>query len=257
MNKIIIVIAILIIVGLILAYVYINQNIYRFAEKINSIFTKYCHDPVVFNPKDFPWTENFRTNWQNIRNEYLDYVKTNVVPTHSEINSIVASCDKKNGWKTLYLRAFGIDTKIASQFPKTMELINTAPCTLAFFSVLEPGAKLVPHVGIYKGVIRYHLGLIIPTNWSKCFINVDGHVLNWLEGSDIMFDDMFIHYVQNNTNEPRVILFLDIKRDFHNYFLNKANDLFLKFIKSNDVLNDTVDNVNLFDCKEKVENIIV
>ena len=225
-------------------YVFKNENIYWLVNKINNVFTSYCKDPAIFNPNDFDWTKNFRLKWKDVRNEYLSYTTHHIVPNHKSINSTVASCDLNNSWKTLYLRAYGVDTKLAKYFPKTMDLINQCPCTLAFFSLLEPGAKLNPHTGIYKGVIRYHLGLIVPEQWTKCFINIDGKNLYWREGEDIMFDDMYTHYVENNTNQQRVILFLDIKRDFHNIFLNCMNSIFLRFIKSNDVLNNTITNIN-------------
>jgi aspartyl/asparaginyl beta-hydroxylase (cupin superfamily) len=32
----------------------------------------------------------------------------------------------------------------------------------AFFSILAPGKHLPAHRGPYKGVMRYHLGLLIP-----------------------------------------------------------------------------------------------
>lgn len=240
----------LIILFIIIIFVFIyyasKNNIYNTADKINYFFSKYSNDPAVLNPNDFPWSINFRNSWKIIRDEYLKYTATNIIPYHNNINPIVARCDNNRGWKTLYLRAFGKNTKIANFFPKTMEIINKSPCTLAFFSVLEPGAKLASHIGIYKGVIRYHLGIFVPKEWHKCFINVNGTILHWREGMDIMFDDMYPHYVQNNTNERRVILFLDIKRDFHNYFLNMLNTIFLQFIKSNDALKDTIDNANSF-----------
>ena len=247
-NKNIIIILILLVIGIIiiLVYDYANKNIYSFVDIINRFFAKYCKDPPVLNPNDFLWSNNFRNNWTNIRDEYLSYANRYIIPAHKNINSIVSSCDKNNGWKTLYLRAYNKDTDMARYFPQTMNLINKCPCTLAFFSVLEPGAKLTPHVGIYKGVIRYHLGLIIPDDWQNCFINVNGNVLHWREGENIMFDDMFLHYVENNTSQPRVILFLDIKRDFHNVFINGLNSLFLKYIKSNDALKDTINNANSF-----------
>jgi beta-hydroxylase len=182
--------------------------------------------------------------WKNIRDEYLWYSNKFDIPLHNKISAITSLCDNKNKWKTLYLRAFNIDTEISKFFPMTMKLINMCPCTLAFFSVLEPNAKLSPHVGIYKGVIRYHLGLIIPDEWYKCFINVNGQILYWREGDDIMFDDMFMHSVENNTTQQRVILFMDIKRDFHNIFLNILNTVFLNFIKSNDALKTTIGNAN-------------
>jgi len=33
----------------------------------------------------------------------------------------------------------------------------------AFFSILAPGKHLPAHRGPYKGVMRYHLGLLIPS----------------------------------------------------------------------------------------------
>lgn len=130
-------------------------------------------------------------------------------------------------------------------FPNTMKLVNKCPCTLAFFSVFEPGTKLEPHIGLYKGVMRYHLPIIVPDDFEKCFINVDGNVLHWREGEDLMFDDTFLHHAENNSNERRVVLFLDIKRDFNNIFINMLNSLILKCIKSNDAVKDTVDKANL------------
>lgn len=237
---------ILIIIIIAICCYYIHNNIYKASHIINSFFGHYCNDPAVFNCKYFPWTQYFRNNWLNIKNEYITYSNQYLIPYHKKINQRVASCDKNNSWKTLYLRVFNKNTLISKFFPQTMKLINSCDCTLAFFSILEPGSQLTPHVGIYKGVIRYHLGLIVPDDWQKCFINIDGNILYWHEGQDIMFDDMFIHFAQNNTNQQRVILFLDIKRDFHNIFLNTLNNIFLKFIKSNDILLDTVKNINSY-----------
>lgn len=233
-----------IIIIVIAIYYICARNIYHSADSINSFLNYFCSDPSVFNPKDFKWTEKFRSNWMNIKNEYSNYTYVYTVPLHSKINNIVARADQNNGWKTLYLRAFGVNTDVSKYFPLTMNLINLCPCTLAFFSVISPGAKLRPHIGVYKGVIRYHLALIVPTDKENCFINIDNKKLHWTEGSDIMFDDMFEHYVENNTTQPRVVLFLDIKRDFHNTFINMINSLFLRFVKSNDALTDTVTNIN-------------
>lgn len=163
---------------------------------------------------------------------------------------MVATPDSNNGWKTLYLRTFNVNTDVSKYFPLTMNLIDCCPCTLAFFSVIAPGTKLAPHTGLYKGVIRYHLALIVPSDTSNCFIQILDKKLHWYEGSDIMFDDMFTHYVENNTTEPRVVLFLDIKRDFHNVFINMINSLILLFIKSNDAVADTVANINNYHIRQ-------
>jgi aspartyl/asparaginyl beta-hydroxylase (cupin superfamily) len=225
---------------------------YSVANVANFLFESVCTDPAILNPKDFSWTRAFRSEWEVILKEYQAFNSQFQIPYHKELNSHVASCDTNSGWKTLYLRAFGIDTDLTKYFPQTMKLINSSPCTLAFFSVIEPGAMLSPHKGIYKGVIRYHLGLIVPDEPEKCFLRIAGSKLSWRAGSDLMFDDLFEHSVENNTNQPRVILFLDIKRDFRNVFLNWINSLLLYVIQSNDVLTDTVDNANKKSLRPKI-----
>jgi aspartyl/asparaginyl beta-hydroxylase (cupin superfamily) len=213
-------------------------------DLLNRLFEYYCNDPAVFDSKDIPWTKNFRDNWKLILQEYLEYSNKYSIPNYTKINEITSSCDVNNRWKTLFLRIFNADTNITHLFPQTMQLIKICPCTLAFFSVFEPGTKLTRHRGVYKGVIRYHLPLIVPDEWDKCFINVNGRVLNWQIGSDLVFDDRFLHHAENNTNQVRVVLFLDIKRDFKNPILNFINTIFLRIVKSNDMLIDTLNKAN-------------
>ena len=227
--------------------IYYNiPDIYSLCNIINKFLNCFCERQSIFDTKDFNWSQNFRTNHELIRNEYLKYTENNITPTYKNINSEVSFIDKQSKWKALFLRAYGVDTNMCKYFPLTMKLINISPCTLAFFSVLEAGAKLDSHIGIYKGVIRYHLGLTVPNNWQNCFLIVDKKKLHWHEGSDLMFDDMYTHSVENNTNQSRVILFLDIKRKFDNIIVDGMNNLFLKFIKSNDVLTETINNVNKY-----------
>ena len=255
-NKIlIIIVTVLIIIFVIAVYLSATAKTYfkdgNNTSKINNFLGGYCEDKAVFDSKDFPWSKGFRNNWKAIKDEYIIYSDKYMVPDFKSISESTSSCNVNNGWKTLFLRAYGVDTEITHMFPKTMELINKCPCTLAFFSVFEPGTKLLPHVGVFKGVLRYHLPLIVPDDWDKCFINVNGHKLHWRLNEDLMFDDMYIHYAENNTNQRRVVLFLDIKRDFKNPFINGLNSLLLKSVKSNDAVKDTVRKANSNNFKQK------
>jgi beta-hydroxylase len=42
-----------------------------------------------------------------------------------------------------------------------------------------------------------------------------------------MFDERFLHSSENNTNKIRVILFIDIKRNFNNIVLDSFNNFIL------------------------------
>jgi beta-hydroxylase len=218
---------------------------------INRLYENYSDNYAILNIKDFKWSDEFRENWKVIRKEYKSYIKScKRVPLHKELNEYTGDCDSDGKWRTLYLRVFNKDTDVMEKFPKTRELINKAPCTLAFFSILEPGAILDPHYGIYKGVLRYHLALKVPKESNECYLCIsdkDGIVkrVKWEEGGDIIFDDMYMHYAVNNTKERRVVLFMDIKREFGSYFVDSLNDLCLKFINTSDELNKTYDKINL------------
>ena len=63
-----------------------------------------------------------------------------------------------------------VDHAVAEAFPRTSSIVlgwdeaqRGAPKIVsAWFSVLEPNATLSTHVGEYKGIWRYHLGLEVP-----------------------------------------------------------------------------------------------
>ena len=64
----------------------------------------------------------------------------------------------------------------------------------------------------YKGVLRYHLGIIVPKDAEACRIRVGDDFRHWQEGKSLIFDDTFNHEVWNDTDETRVVLFVDVLR---------------------------------------------
>lgn len=69
-----------------------------------------------------------------------------------------------------------------------------------------------PHRGPSKAVVRCHLGLRVPVEAAKCRLRVDRETRHWTAGEWLCFDDTFEHEVHNDTNETRVVLFLDLDR---------------------------------------------
>jgi hypothetical protein len=61
-------------------------------------------------------------------------------------------------------------------------------------------------------VLRYHLGLIVPEDAESCRIRVGDDFRHWEEGKSLIFDDTFNHEVWNDTDETRVVLFVDVLR---------------------------------------------
>jgi hypothetical protein len=117
-------------------------------------------------------------------------------------------------WQTFNLVMFGRDVpRNAARCPTTVALLRRVPgMQSALFSIIAPGAYIPPHNDPAKGVIRYHLALKVPRDRDRCFINVNGQNYHWEEGKGVLFDDVFDHWVLNDTDEDRVILFVDILR---------------------------------------------
>ena len=97
--------------------------------------------------------------------------------------------------------------------PETTRLVEHVPgMQTAMFSILAPGKHIPPHDGPYKGVLRYHLGLLVPEPEDRVGIRVGGQPATWAEGESLVFDDTFVHEAWNDTDGTRVVLFVDFKR---------------------------------------------
>ena len=104
-------------------------------------------------------------------------------------------------------------TQNCQRCPETVKLLDQIPgLKVAFFSILAPGNHIPPHRGKHKGIIRYHLALKVPQPQENCRIRVADQIVHWQEGKSLIFDDTFEHEVWNDTNDYRVVLFLDIAR---------------------------------------------
>lgn len=128
-------------------------------------------------------------------------------------------------WRTYNLLVFDQEVPVnALRCPVTMAALRGVKgVQSALFSFMLPGAHVPPHADPGKGVIRYHLGLKVPTDRKNCFIQVEPDLgldpewresvrYHWGEGSSMVWDSTFTHWVRNDTNETRIILFVDIKR---------------------------------------------
>ncbi len=237
MNKKIIYLIIFILIILCFIILFIKTNGYKIINLINIINKPYLEDKVFYETKNIKWCKKLRKNYKNIRDEYINYCKNHELVRLDEIIPNLTILDNtKEKWYIIVLKAFSVYTKNINYFPQTYNLISQIPgCTFAMFSILEPGKQIPRHNGVYNGVLRYHLALITdPDNYNKCFIVVDNKKYAWKEGDDVIFDDYYSHYVMNNTKTTRVVLFLDILKEFNNIFIDFMNKSLTKYIKFND-----------------------
>ncbi len=172
-------------------------------------------DRPVFDNQHFPWVDEVESGWKAVREE-LDHVLQyrDQMPSFQDIVKEVGAIQTDDQWKTFFLKGVGMDChENASRCPKTMELLSKVPnVSTAFFSILSPGKHIPSHRGGYSGVLRLHLGLLVPEPREKVWIRVANQNCNWQEGKALIFDDTWNHEVWNNTDGYRVVLFVDFER---------------------------------------------
>jgi beta-hydroxylase len=228
----------------------LNANLKKFIikrgrnllRKIQVLMGRYSlvGDQEFFSPAQFPWSKELEGNWLTIRAE-LDEVLTHQqdLPNFQDISPDQAHLSKEDKWKTFFFFAYGLDAPgNCARCPRTIELLKKVPgAKTAFFSILSPHMHIPAHCGPYKGVIRYHLGLIVPKPVSQCRIRVGETIAHWEEGKGLLFDDTFEHEVWNDTDGIRVVLFMDVLRPLP-YFVGLLNRVIIKAIAASPFIRD-------------------
>ncbi|MBW8781305.1 MAG: aspartyl/asparaginyl beta-hydroxylase domain-containing protein [Verrucomicrobia bacterium] len=172
-------------------------------------------NPPVYDPARFPWIAEIERDWRLIRAE-LDAVLTrhDELPNFQDISVDVKTIQRDNQWKTFFFLGYGrrIEENLR-RCPETARLLKKIPrIKTAFFSILSPHKHIPAHRGPYNGVLRYHLGLLVPEPRERCRIRVADQYLVWEEGRTLVFDDSFNHEVWNDTDGRRAVLFVDFER---------------------------------------------
>ena len=172
-------------------------------------------DATFFPLERFPWVAHVERNWTVIREELERVLEDReALPNFQDISKDQIEITDDDRWKTYFLYGYGFEAKLGVEMcPRTAALMREIPgMTTAMFSILSPRKHILDHRGPYKGVLRYHLGLIVPRDAESCRIRVGEDFRHWREGRSMIFDDTFNHEVWNDTDETRVVLFVDVMR---------------------------------------------
>lgn len=170
--------------------------------------------PIVPH-EQFEFLDKFTENWEVIAREARDVLKfRDAIPAFQEVSKDQYRIATGKNWRTFILYGFGKKMeKNAKMAPQTTALLETIPTLqTAWYSILSPGYHIPAHTGVTKGILRAHLGLIIPKDHEKCRIRVGDQIKAWREGELFILDDTYNHEVWNETDEERVILLFDFDR---------------------------------------------
>src|SRR5262245_21576370 len=172
-------------------------------------------DQMVFDRDLFPWVGQFEDNWQTIRGELEQIMRyRSELPRLYEVSPGNTRISADDNWKSFVLYGFGYRSQSnCALCPETARLLAKVPgIETAFFSILSPGAHIPAHKGLAKGLLRCHLGLVVPKERESCRMFLDGIPHTWAEGRVLLFDDTHTHEVRNATDEDRVVLLFDFER---------------------------------------------
>ncbi|WP_342641232.1 aspartyl/asparaginyl beta-hydroxylase domain-containing protein [Rhodoligotrophos ferricapiens] len=214
---------------------YVKQTGKRFIRGLADFLAQQSlvGDKPVMDSRDFPFLEKFTQNWETIRDEIAEVLKhREAVPTFQEVSPDQKRIAKGNNWRTFILFGFGEKLpKNCAKTPVTTRLLEQVPnLQTAWFSILAPGYHIPAHRGVSKGILRAHLGLIVPKDAERCRLRVADQICVWREGEIFVFDDTYEHEVWNDTEDERVILLFDFDRPMR-FWGRLVNSSFVKLLK--------------------------
>ncbi|MCB9194612.1 MAG: aspartyl/asparaginyl beta-hydroxylase domain-containing protein [Flavobacteriales bacterium] len=184
--------------------------------------------PAYFETSNFEWSKNLESQWLTIKSE-LDGFLSRGKELWPYFDQQIVS--RKNSWKTIPLMAWGVHfRKNEKEAPITSKLLSEIPGLVsASFNMLEGDSEIVPHYGDTDGIMRCHLGLIVPGQLPEIGFKVQQESRSWHEGKLLLFCDAHQHTAWNRTTEKRYILLFDVIRP---EYLQKQKQICSKVLAS-------------------------
>ena len=150
---------------------------------------------------DYPWAGLLRQASGDIRRELAEVCDSFERARYdSDFNA--------KPWNTyyFYLEGRAVPDHLAA-CPRTREVLEQIPHNglHVCFSALEPGGSLHPHTGPTNASLTAHLGLV---DCSGSTIWVGGQSAPYRDDDVVIFDDSFVHWVENTGTRRRYTLMI-------------------------------------------------
>ncbi len=188
---------------------------------ITGVYNTFVKTPPVLNMQQyFPRAEEFTSNWEVVREEVMQLIDDiQSVPRFHELmpEQYKLSAHGEKEWRMFILRAYGLDIRENMQRCPTLARLVRANDDIksASVSFLAPGKKVPTHTGPFRGITRFYMGLQVPLNEQGepgVTLTIDNQAYKLGNGDALLWDDTYPHSVENNTDEWRIALLLDVYR---------------------------------------------
>lgn len=169
----------------------------------------------------FPWLAALEAETGAIRDELLNMLAAEYgfepflrFDSGALVEDYLRGPDGQQAWQGFFFYRHGERRDDnAARCPHTAAVLDTLPIVRirehapeVLFSVLTPGAHILPHRGVTNTRLVTHLPLVVP---SDCALRVGGVDHVWEEGRCVVFDDTYEHEAWNRSGLTRVVLILD------------------------------------------------
>ncbi len=175
-----------------------------------------------FSRSFFPWFAELEAKTGAIREEALAILSSRSEAIRPYVRQPAGAPENKwsplnhnSDWSACFLWEYGQKNEVVCDLcPVTAAALEAIPQSRvpgkapnAFFSILQPGARIPPHTGVTNTRAIIHLPLVVP---QGCTFRVGGETRHWREGEAFAFDDTIEHEARNDSDRLRVILIFDV-----------------------------------------------
>ncbi|MXP48151.1 aspartyl/asparaginyl beta-hydroxylase domain-containing protein [Altererythrobacter luteolus] len=173
-------------------------------------------DTPVIDARLIPGLNEVAREWSAMRDEIIPLMREReIIPPLGKISPDHRRIASSPAWKSFFFQGYGYHAADnQARCPLIADAISRIPgVVVAFLSIMEPGTHVPRHRGLTKSWLNCHLPLMLPKDGKRCEIAVDGTTHQWREGEWFVFDETYPHEVWNMSDEPRVMLLLQVQRD--------------------------------------------
>lgn len=197
-----------------------RRRIYR--NECAGLYYPFLPADEFFDRAHFPWFAELEARSDAIRGEALallaggnaairPYVRQDAGTPENKWSALDNSLD----WSACFLWEYGVkNDAVCALCPETAAALDAIPqnrvpgkAPSAFFSILKPGAHIPAHTGVTNTRAIVHLPLVVPPG---CSFRVGDETREWRVGEAFAFDDTIEHEAWNRSDEPRIVLILDV-----------------------------------------------
>lgn len=203
---------------------------------------------VFYEPTQFYWTKELEKNTFAIQSELEQLLhQKQKIPNFETLSVEQEKIIAQGEWNTYFFCAYGqFISKNCEQCPETFSSIKKVPgIQTAFFSIFAPHTRIHPHRGVFNGVLRYHLALKVPVDFRACALRINNEIRHWELGKSIIFDDTFEHDAWNNSDEARVVLFIDFEKPLP-FWLKPINRALMYLLRKSPFIQQIPENIEKY-----------